>query len=127
MTVVTEEFAGKVRIPDVCEAEKIKWTRLADLIEKENWQFGAVPKESELPATKSSLQLANRAARQTTSPLNTGSRANLLAGSIACVTTSPTWRSAPMERLSWSCVKKEMLGDLMVSAARCSSDEQVTT
>jgi hypothetical protein len=39
MIVVTEEFQGKVRIPDVCDAEKIRWTRLADLIEEENWQF----------------------------------------------------------------------------------------
>lgn len=39
MTVVTEEFAGKVRIPDVCSAEKIDYCGLADLIERENWNF----------------------------------------------------------------------------------------
>jgi hypothetical protein len=39
MTVVTEEFVGKVRIPDVCNAEKIKYCGLADLIEEENWKF----------------------------------------------------------------------------------------
>jgi hypothetical protein len=35
MLVVTEEFAGKSRIPDVCVAEKIDSCRLADLIERE--------------------------------------------------------------------------------------------
>jgi Domain of unknown function (DUF4411) len=39
MTVVTEEFVGKVRIPDVCNAEKIAHCGLADLIERENWKF----------------------------------------------------------------------------------------
>jgi Domain of unknown function (DUF4411) len=39
MTVVTEEFAGKVRIPDVCNAEKMDNCGLADLIERENWKF----------------------------------------------------------------------------------------
>jgi hypothetical protein len=39
MTVVTEEFVGKVRIPDVCNAEKIDNCGLADLIERENWNF----------------------------------------------------------------------------------------
>jgi hypothetical protein len=39
MTVVTEEFVGKVRIPDVCNAEKIDHCGLADLIERENWNF----------------------------------------------------------------------------------------
>jgi hypothetical protein len=39
MTVVTEEFAGKVRIPDVCNAEKIDFCGLADLIEREDWSF----------------------------------------------------------------------------------------
>jgi Domain of unknown function (DUF4411) len=38
-TVVTEEFAGKVRIPDVCNAEKIDNCGLADLIEREGWTF----------------------------------------------------------------------------------------
>jgi hypothetical protein len=39
MTVVTEEFVGKVRIPDVCNAEKIPYCGLADLIEREDWKF----------------------------------------------------------------------------------------
>jgi hypothetical protein len=39
MVVVTEEYAGKVRIPDVCAAEKIEYCRLADLIEREDWKF----------------------------------------------------------------------------------------
>jgi hypothetical protein len=39
MTVVTEEHAGKVRIPDVCNAEKIAFCGLADLIEREDWKF----------------------------------------------------------------------------------------
>ena len=39
MTVVTEEFVGKVRIPDVCTAEKISFCGLADLIEREDWKF----------------------------------------------------------------------------------------
>jgi hypothetical protein len=39
MTVVTEEYVGKVRIPDVCNAEKIEYCGLADLIERENWNF----------------------------------------------------------------------------------------
>jgi hypothetical protein len=39
MTVVTEEFAGKVRIPDVCNGEKIDNCGLADLIEREGWTF----------------------------------------------------------------------------------------
>ena len=40
MIVVTEEYAGKVRIPDVCSAEKIEYCGLADLIEREDWRFG---------------------------------------------------------------------------------------
>jgi|SRR6516225_333628 len=40
MVVVTEEYAGKVRIPDVCSAEKIESCGLADLIEREDWTFG---------------------------------------------------------------------------------------
>jgi Domain of unknown function (DUF4411) len=40
MTVVTEEYVGKVRIPDVCNAEKIEHCGLADLIEREDWRFG---------------------------------------------------------------------------------------
>jgi hypothetical protein len=40
MIVVTEENPGKTRIPDVCLAEKIENYKLADLIERENWQFG---------------------------------------------------------------------------------------
>jgi hypothetical protein len=39
MIVVTEEYEGKTRIPDVCTAEKIEYCRLADLIERENWKF----------------------------------------------------------------------------------------
>jgi hypothetical protein len=39
MTVITEEHAGKVRIPDVCNAEKIAFCGLADLIEREDWKF----------------------------------------------------------------------------------------
>jgi hypothetical protein len=39
MTVVTEEFVGKVRIPDVCESEEIPYCGLADLIEREDWKF----------------------------------------------------------------------------------------
>src|SRR6266508_4432566 len=33
MIVVTEEYEGKTRIPDVCIAESIEYCRLADLIE----------------------------------------------------------------------------------------------
>jgi hypothetical protein len=40
MVVVTEEFAGKTRIPDVCLAERIDCCRLPDLIEREDWKFG---------------------------------------------------------------------------------------
>jgi hypothetical protein len=39
MVVVTEEYSGKTRIPDVCEAEKIEYCGLADLIEREDWKF----------------------------------------------------------------------------------------
>jgi hypothetical protein len=39
MVVVTEEYVGKIRIPDVCEAEKIDHCGLADLIEREEWKF----------------------------------------------------------------------------------------
>jgi hypothetical protein len=39
MTVLTEEFSGKMRIPDVCNAEKVDSCGLADLIERENWNF----------------------------------------------------------------------------------------
>jgi hypothetical protein len=39
MTVVTEEYVGKVRIPDVCNGEGIDYCGLADLIERENWDF----------------------------------------------------------------------------------------
>ncbi len=39
MVVVTEEYTGKTRIPDVCEAEKIDYCGLADLIEREDWKF----------------------------------------------------------------------------------------
>ena len=40
MTVVTEEALGKSRIPDVCNAQKILWCGVADLIEKEDWRSG---------------------------------------------------------------------------------------
>ena len=39
MVVVTEEYTGKTRIPDICEAEKIDYCGLADLIEREGWKF----------------------------------------------------------------------------------------
>jgi hypothetical protein len=39
MVVVTEESPGKTRIPDVCAAEKIDCCVLADMIERENWQY----------------------------------------------------------------------------------------
>lgn len=37
MVVVTEEYPGKERIPDVCDAQKIEHCGVADLIEKEGW------------------------------------------------------------------------------------------
>jgi len=40
MVVVSEENPGKVRIPDVCNAEGIECIRVADLIEREDWHFG---------------------------------------------------------------------------------------
>lgn len=40
MIVVSEENPGKTKIPDVCTAETIQCIGLADLIERENWQFG---------------------------------------------------------------------------------------
>jgi Domain of unknown function (DUF4411) len=40
MIVVTEENPGKMKIPDVCTAERIDCIGLADMIERENWQFG---------------------------------------------------------------------------------------
>lgn len=39
MSVISEEFPGKVRIPDVCKAEGIGHLYLADLIENEGWSF----------------------------------------------------------------------------------------
>jgi hypothetical protein len=39
MAVVTEEDAGKVRIPDVCKEEKLDCIHLADLIELEDWKM----------------------------------------------------------------------------------------
>ena len=39
LVVVTEEEAGKVRIPDVCHDEGLECIRLADLIERENWEM----------------------------------------------------------------------------------------
>jgi hypothetical protein len=38
MTIVTEEYPGKLRIPDVCTAEKIDCLGLADMIEREDWK-----------------------------------------------------------------------------------------
>ena len=40
MVVVTEEHPGKMKIPDVCNAESMDWCELADLIEHEDWKFG---------------------------------------------------------------------------------------
>ncbi|MGB8315471.1 MAG: DUF4411 family protein [Aestuariivirga sp.] len=40
MIVVTEENPGKMKIPDVCNAENMEWCGLADLIEREDWKFG---------------------------------------------------------------------------------------
>jgi uncharacterized protein DUF4411 len=40
MVVVTEEHPGKTKIPDVCTAERIQCCGLADLIEREDWNFG---------------------------------------------------------------------------------------
>ena len=40
MMVVTEEALGKNRIPDVCNAQRILWCGVADLIEKEDWRSG---------------------------------------------------------------------------------------
>jgi hypothetical protein len=37
MCVVTEEYPGKERIPDVCGAQNIDHCKVADLIEKEGW------------------------------------------------------------------------------------------
>jgi hypothetical protein len=37
MCVVTEEYPGKERIPDVCDAQNIDHCGIADLIEKEEW------------------------------------------------------------------------------------------
>ncbi|WP_093535946.1 DUF4411 family protein [Stenotrophomonas rhizophila] len=39
MVVVTEEDAGKIRIPDVCRAEDLECVRLADFIEREDWKM----------------------------------------------------------------------------------------
>ena len=39
MVVVTEEDAGKVRIPAVCRAEGLECVRLADFIEQEDWKM----------------------------------------------------------------------------------------
>ena len=39
MVVVTEEHPGKIKIPDVCNSEKIDHCGLADLIEREDWKF----------------------------------------------------------------------------------------
>jgi Domain of unknown function (DUF4411) len=37
MWVVTEEYPGKERIPDVCDAQNIDHCGVADLVEKEGW------------------------------------------------------------------------------------------
>jgi hypothetical protein len=37
MCVVTEEYPGKERIPDVCDAQNIDHCGVADLVEKEGW------------------------------------------------------------------------------------------
>lgn len=37
MCVVTEEYPGKERIPDVCKAQSIGYCGVADLVEKEGW------------------------------------------------------------------------------------------
>lgn len=37
MMVVTEEYPGKERIPDVCEAQNVDHCGVADLVEKEGW------------------------------------------------------------------------------------------
>jgi hypothetical protein len=37
MWVVTEEYPGKERIPDVCDAQSIDYFGVADLIEEEGW------------------------------------------------------------------------------------------
>src|SRR5262245_13738919 len=39
MVVLTEEHSGRMRIPDVCAAEKIDCCGLADMIEREDWSF----------------------------------------------------------------------------------------
>jgi hypothetical protein len=39
MVVVSEENFGKTKIPDVCAAENIECINLADMIERENWDF----------------------------------------------------------------------------------------
>jgi hypothetical protein len=39
LVVVTEEHPGKLKIPDVCNAEKIDHCGLEDLIEREDWKF----------------------------------------------------------------------------------------
>jgi Domain of unknown function (DUF4411) len=39
MVVVSEETFGKTKIPDVCAAEKIECINLADMIEREEWNF----------------------------------------------------------------------------------------
>ena len=37
MCVVTEEYPGKERIPDVCDAQMIDYCGVADLVEREGW------------------------------------------------------------------------------------------
>jgi adenylate kinase len=40
MVVLTEETRGKIRIPDVCDARRVKSQNLADMIEDEDWKSG---------------------------------------------------------------------------------------
>jgi hypothetical protein len=37
MCVITEEYPGKERIPDVCDAQNVDHCGVADLVEKEGW------------------------------------------------------------------------------------------
>jgi hypothetical protein len=39
MVVVSEETFGKTKIPDVCALEQIECINLADMIEREDWNF----------------------------------------------------------------------------------------
>lgn len=37
MCIVTEEYRGKERIPDVCDAQGLDHCGVADLVEREGW------------------------------------------------------------------------------------------